>query len=297
MAKRILVEVKDVSQAPAENVKITVSSSDRGAFKKAYFTNKKGQSAFYVPSEIKIALFSLEKEGFQTSQETVDLAKMIKSQNDGSYLVQLILYRAHELTPGQQLRKSQADQKALTYLDKGIELFNMGDFPAAIREFEKSVELSPGLPEAHQNLASAHFRAGSYQAAVDAAQKALELNPNSSQMVKLLAVGYSKLGNENKALEFQDKLKSFADAEFSAEELFNMGVVEANKKNDAEAVRYFEKAAQANPDLALVHYQLGLCHFRMGNGEGAKKELERYLALEPGGEGSETAKTLLASMK
>ena len=117
------------------------------------------------------------------------------------------------------------------------------------------------------------------------------------QMVKLISVAYSKLGDEKKALEYQEKLKSFPDTEFSAEELYNMGVVEANKGNDGEAAKYLEKATLAKPGFALAHYHLGLCYFRLSNGAGAKKELEKYLTMEPEGDNAKTAKALLASIK
>jgi tetratricopeptide (TPR) repeat protein len=203
----------------------------------------------------------------------------------------------HELTPAQLKQKKEIDQKALEFIDKGIDFFASGNFKDAIDQFETALKLNPDIPEAYQNLASAYFRAGFYQKAIEAAQKALDLNPNSVQMVKLLSVAYSSLGNEDKALEYHEKLKAFPDTEFSAEELYNMGVIEANRRNDGAAAEYFEKAARAKPDFALVHYQLGLCYFRLSNWEGAKKELGEYLALDPQGDNGETAKALLANIK
>ncbi|MEN6560797.1 MAG: tetratricopeptide repeat protein [Acidobacteriota bacterium] len=296
LARRVLVEVKDSSQQPVGGVKVTVSSSDQGALRKDYVTNKRGQSSFLLASEIKTAVFRLEKEGFQTHEESLAIAGLAKTRDEGR-LAAFSLYRTGERTPGQQLAKNQNNQKAWARVDQGIELFNQGNFAAAIVEFTEAVKIDPEIPEAHQNLASAHYRAGSYAQAVEAAQKALALNPGSSQMVKLLAVAYSHLGQEDKALEYQERLKDFPDSEFSAEELYNLGVVEANKKNDAEAARYFEKSARAKPSFALVHYQLGLCYFRLGKNEGAKTELTAYLTLAPEGEGCETAKTILAGIK
>ncbi len=295
-ARRVLVEVKDSSQQPVENVKISVSSLDRGAFKKNFVTNKKGQSSFFLASETRTAVLRLEKEGYQAREETVELAKLAKTADERA-VAGFTLYRTDEKTPGQQAAMSRESQRAWTHIDKGIEFFNTGDLPAAIGEFAEAATIDPGIPEVHQNLAAAYYRAGSYAQAVEAAQKALALNPNSSQMVKLLSVGYSQLGQEDKALQYQERLKEFPDQEFSAEELYNLGVVEANKKNDAEAARYFEKSARANPAFVQVHYQLGLCYFRLGNSEGARTELTTYLAAAPDGEGRETAKAILAGLK
>ena len=296
-ARRVFVEVRDASQRPIEKVKITVSSPERSDLKKEYLTNKKGQAAFLLAMEVKLANFVLEKEGYQRHQESVELSKVRKSQEEMSYQISFVLYQTNELTPAQRLLKQGVDQKALAFFDRGIEFFNAGNFQEAIGQFEKAVEVKPDFMEALQNLASSYFRAEQYEKAIGAAEKALEIDPRSVQMIKLVSVAYSKVGNENKALEYQEKLKSFPDAEFSAEELYNLGVVEANKGNDGDAAKYFEKVVLAKPDFGLAHYQLGLCYFRLNNWEGAKKELEKYLTLEPEGENANTARTLLANIK
>lgn len=296
-ARRVLIEVKDTSGKPVERVKITITNSERRDFKKEYLTNKKGQSAFLLPLEIKAADFLLEKEGFQNHQETIPLTAVKKSQEEMSYEIPFVLYQATELTPDQKRQKQEVNQKALGFFDKGITFFNSGNFKDAIAQFERALEVKPDFQEALENLASAYYRADQYEKAIRTAQKAVEINPQSPQMVKLISVAYSKLGDENKALEYQEKLKSFPDTEFSAEELYNMGVVEANRGNDGEAAKYFEKAALAKPDFALAHYHLGLCYFRQNNGAAAKKELEKYLSLEPEGENAKTAKALLDSIK
>jgi tetratricopeptide (TPR) repeat protein len=296
-ARRVLVEVRDASQKPIEKVKITVSSAERSDLNKEYLTNKKGQAAFLLAMEVKLADFILEKEGYQRYQESVELSKVRKSQEEMSYQISFVLYQANEVTPAQRHQKQDVDQKALVFFDKGIGLFNAGNFQEAIGQFEKAVETNPDFVEAYQNLASSYFRAEQHEKAIGAAQKALEIDQKSLQMIKLISVAYSKVGDENKALEYQEKLKSFPDTEFSAEELYNLGVVEANKGNDSDAAKYFEKAVLAKADFTLAHYQLGLCYFRLNIWEGAKKELGKYLALEPEGENAKTAKALLANIK
>ena len=296
-ARRVLVEVRDTSQKPIEKAKITVSSAESSQLRKEYVTNKKGQAAFLLPMEIKSADFVLDKEGYQRYQEAVVLARVRKPQEEMTYVISFTLYQTNELTPVQRRQKQNIDQKALALFDKGIELFNAGNFQDAIGQFEMSVEAKSDFIEGYENLASSYFRAGQYDQAIEAAQRALKLDQKSAQMVKLISVAYSKIGDEGKAQEYQEKLKDFPDTEFSAEELYNLGVVEANKGKDGEAARYFEKAEVARPEFALAHYQLGLCYFRLSNGQGAKKELEQYLVLEPHGEYAQTARTLLASIK
>ncbi len=59
-----------------------------------------------------------------------------------------------------------------------IELEIRGDVDAAIGEYQKVVELHPGLPEAYSNLAVAQKRKGELDRAVDSLNRALELKPD-----------------------------------------------------------------------------------------------------------------------
>ena len=52
------------ANSPMGKVKITLTSPDRGDFRKEFHTNKKGESGFMLPMEIKNANFLLEKEGY-----------------------------------------------------------------------------------------------------------------------------------------------------------------------------------------------------------------------------------------
>ena len=132
-----------------------------------------------------------------------------------------------------------------------------------------------------------------YDKAIETAKKALELMPDSSQTLKLISVAYSALGDEKTALVYQEKLKTLPDAEFSPEELYNMGVVEANEGRDPEAVNYFKKAVEMKPDLAIAYYQIGLSQFRLKNNKESRVALEKYLELDPNGKNAETAKKIL----
>ena len=128
-------------------------------------------------------------------------------------------------------------------------------------------------------------------------KKALELNPNSAATLKLISVAYSNLGDEKTALAYQEKLKVLPDAVFSPEELYNMGVVEANQGKDSEAVDFFKKATALKPDMAIAYYQLGLAQFRLKNTTDAQAALEKYLELDPNGDDADTAKKLLEFIK
>ncbi len=295
--RRMKFMVKDSAGSPVDGVAISMVSPQNDTLKKNVVTDKKGQCTFLLPMEITHLDVVLEKEGFQKLEKNLVLRQLRSAQDSFSYEESFLMYRANEKSPEQQYKEYQDNAEARAQFDRGIQLFQQEDFPGAIEVFKRAVELNPKFTEAYQNLAAAHFRMEAYDKAIEAAKKALELMPDSSQTIKLISVAYSALGDEKTALEYQEKLKDLPDAQFSPEELYNMGVVEANEGRDPQALDYFKKAVEMKPDLAIAFYQLGLTHFRLKNNAEAKVALEKYLELEPNGENAETAKKLLEFIK
>ncbi len=291
--RRLRLKVKDTDGKPIEGVNITLTTPEKDNYKKVVSTNKKGQTTLLLHMEIKNVNFLLEKDGYQNLQDSKELRRIRPSQELLYYEHSFLLYRTDELSPEQKIQQYKASQEAHSFFNKGMELFQVEDFSGAVGQFKKAVETKPDFFEAYQNLAAAYFQAELYQEAIEAAKKVLEIKPDTAQTLKLISVSYSRLGDEKTALEYQDKLKELSDAEFSPEEIFNMGAVAANEGRDEEAAEYFRKVTEMKPDFALAYYQLGLTYFRLKYMEAAKTFLEKYLELDPEGENAKTAKTLL----
>jgi len=291
--RRLKLNVKDSGGKPIEGVKITLTSPEKDDYKKVIVTDKKGKTTLLVHMEIKNVNFLLEKEGYQNLQDSKELRRIRSSQEALYYEHSFILYRNDELSPQQKIQKYQAAQEARSFFNKGLELFKAEDFSGAVEQFKKAVEREPDFFEAYQNLAASYFQAELYSQAIEAAEKALEIKPDSAPTLKLISVAYSLLGDEKTALKYHNKLKALPDAEFSPEEIYNIGVTSANEGQDKQAAEYFKKATEMKPDFALAYYQLGLTYFRLKNMEKAKAALEKYLELDPEGEKATTAKKLL----
>jgi tetratricopeptide (TPR) repeat protein len=292
-SRRVKVVVVDSANQPLAKVKITLTSSDWGDFKKEFQTNKKGESKFILPMEIKHAHFLLEKEGYQTFQQTVDLKTMRSTQAALKYEGTFTLYRADELSPKQEAQQREVYDEALPFFNSGIQLFQAEKFSEAAEQFEKALVVKPDFLEARENLAVAYFRAEEHEKAIAEAEKCLEAKPDSYQMLKMISVAYSALGDEESASAYLEKMKGLPDAQLSPEELFNMAVTAANQGNDQEAKTLFERSVELKPDFAQGHYQLGMCYFRLQDFARAKKELEKYLELDPDGDNVQVAKAVL----
>ena len=292
-ARRVKLAVVDAGSQPLEKVKITVTTRERTDFKKEYYTNKKGESGFMLPMEIRDVDFMLEKEGYQTYKQSFDLRTLRSSEAAFQYGGTFTLYKTGELSPQQEAQRQEVYDEALPLFNSGIELFQAEKFLEAAGQFERALVVKPDFFEALENLAVSYFRAEEYEKAIETAKRALEIKPDSYQMLKTISVSYSALGDETSAAEYLNKMKVLPDAQFSSEELFNMAVTAANQGNDQEAKTYFERSVELKPDFALGHYQLGMCYFRLQDFEGAEKELKKYIELEPEGEHAEVAHAVL----
>src|SRR5579862_5608910 len=90
----------------------------------------------------------------------------------------------------------QATPELKQHVDAGLKAKSAGDLDAAIREFQRVVELAPNLAAAHVNLGAVYYEKKDYTHAIPPLRKALELNPDLPGAqgmlgVALLAQGYA----------------------------------------------------------------------------------------------------------
>lgn len=121
------------------------------------------------------------------------------------------------------------------------------DWIRAETALRRSIELAPELGPSYVDLGAVKNQQKDYPAAEEALKKGLELSPNSTPAKYELAKTYWAEGR------WQD------------------------------AVPYAEAAVKAVPDLAGAHALLGNIFLRGHNPEGALKEYQEYLRLEPDG--------------
>ena len=72
----------------------------------------------------------------------------------------------------------QAAPELKQHVDAGLKAKSVGDLDAAIREFQRVVELAPNLAAAHVNLGAVYYEKKDYSHAIPSLRKALELNPD-----------------------------------------------------------------------------------------------------------------------
>lgn len=76
---------------------------------------------------------------------------------------------------------------------------DLGDFPAAVRDFKTALELDPSLYEAHHLLGFCYFKLEEYRQAVACFEKAIELDHGSAIDYANLGINLSRLGHRQEA--------------------------------------------------------------------------------------------------
>jgi Flp pilus assembly protein TadD len=177
------------------------------------------------------------------------------------------------------------------------------DYAAAADSFKKALGIEPRDASARSRLGYCYKKMGRREDAVKAFREALAVEP--CDPYANLHLGLLFLRDDKKvALKyFEDYLKCTPTSKWSflAEEKISYihgswGYDLKKEGREKEALAEFEKAIAICRNNAFPHFQLGLMYVGSDK-ERAKKELAKYLELEPDGKYAATAREKLADLE
>jgi tetratricopeptide (TPR) repeat protein len=154
------------------------------------------------------------------------------------------------------------------------------------------------------------FEAGKYQEAIDKvkarddapreevylralAHRKLKQNDEVKQAFEMLAAApeesaWREIGRSGTALVDGDLDAAAAEArkaverdDSSAPARYQLGVVEAARKNQAQAAEAFAKAAELDPQMAYAHYEAGMAFYQVKRIDRMAVYFENFLKLAP----------------
>jgi tetratricopeptide (TPR) repeat protein len=160
------------------------------------------------------------------------------------------------------------------FLSMGKLLYDMEMFPAAVRAFERSVQLLPRDPQAHYLLGFMYTMMGRENWALAAWRKAVDLAPEVYSLRYDLGYMYIRRGRYDLAAkEFAVVSDHWPD---DIETSFMLGLCYKELMEPARSIPLFEKVLRRNPRHGQALYYLGACYLQIGNTSLGKAYLRRY---------------------
>jgi tetratricopeptide (TPR) repeat protein len=176
-----------------------------------------------------------------------------------AYLLGSALLSRNELMRGQAYidRLFQGGETAEAHVLMGVAHLRRRDYPAALPELERAVQMSPDLRTVHSLLGRILMGMGRREEAIKAFRRELEKDPN----------------------------------DFDANVYIGLFLKEDGRLDEADA--YLSRAGRLRPQDPAALYALGALHIAVGRLDDARRELESVTAQVPG---YRQAHVLLASV-
>ena len=185
--------------------------------------------------------------------------------------------------------------EAQSEFDKGLALFNRGQFAEAIPYFEKAVSLEPDFYQAHLYLGRSHLNLHAYGKALAPLRTAYRLSPNDFKrevvdllIDALLGAAFSELkdGNIQTSLSYiREVLSVGPQAQRIKDDLSRLLVAVGTELfksgNVRDAVKEYTEAIKTNPDNTGAYIGLAKALFKSGDLLKALDAAEKAISLDP----------------
>jgi len=141
---------------------------------------------------------------------------------------------------------------------------------------------------------------GDDEAALQAYQALVEGDPKNNQAWMALGGLYAKKGERDKSEQAYRKVSELDPAN-AHKTFFNIGVLiekkpDLTEEDTKQAIEAYRKSIEVKADYAPAHRSLGYALIRLGEMAEAKKELARYVELEPKAKDAAEVKSILAGL-
>lgn len=162
------------------------------------------------------------------------------------------------------------------HLGRGTQLLQEHLFDAAAGEFEQAVAANPKDPRAHFQFAVCLLALGRNDEARSQFEQVEKLAGDSRYLEYYLGRLDLLANNYVSAIK---RLGSVAQKPPFPDTAFHLGVAYISAGNEANGIKWLERAAQLLPNDYRVHYRLGRAYSSAGREQEAAKELQLYSRL------------------
>lgn len=178
---------------------------------------------------------------------------------------------------------SQASQVQVDELvDKGVALYDKGEYTAAIEQYKKALAINNKSPLANYEMASAYFALKEYEKAMEHADLLININMDYMNQAYLLKGTLLDVqGKPKDAIKIYKKgLKDFPEDYLLN---YNLALTCYNQKEDKDAEEALKNGLRAKPGHASSHMLLVYLMNEQGQRVKALLAAYNFLLLEPTG--------------
>lgn len=180
-------------------------------------------------------------------------------------------------------------------LAKAEELAAAKDYAGAIAAYEGMIEKAPALTALHLQIGGLYRMQKQYDQAIAAYKKVPEGDQNSDKAQ--IEIGMTLL-EQNDLTGAETVLMSVAQTTSANKEVFyNLGEVKFAKGETEEAVKYYERAADIDPNWGKPLFKLGLAKLQKADTPGTIELMEKLIQVDPNSPEAAQAKALIEQLK
>ncbi len=177
---------------------------------------------------------------------------------------------------------AEAEKKARSHYDLGLEHLRNDNHALAIRELTSALEIDPEFEQAHYVIAEAYRRRQLPADAETHLRQALELNPKHQSARFNLAALYLQTGRYEEAIPHAKQLAEEPTFPTPWRALTNLGWAQFKLGRYGEARESLETAVEYRPTYWPALLNLGILEAEEGRRLEALARFQRVLELKPG---------------
>lgn len=168
--------------------------------------------------------------------------------------------------------KDIKNQQAMLYFGAGTQSLMTQNHTDALTNLLKADELEPDNADIVTNLGMAYYFKGQTDIAISKLKYALKLQPKQTDAKLNLASIYYKQGDISEAEAIYKNVLKDLTYDKQARTLYNLGVLEAEKRKNYDAAEsYFKQALKEDENYCPAFHQLGIIQYRKGQFNTAEK--------------------------
>jgi Tfp pilus assembly protein PilF len=171
------------------------------------------------------------------------------------------------------------DRNGPIRVNRGIAYWASRNYNAAIADFNKAIEINPGMAHAYLNLGVAYNSLRDHTRAIEAFNKAQAINPKYAAVYLNRGLAYETMGNHVRAIaDFSRAIEVNPELAIAYD---NRGAAYGVMGNHVRAIADFNKAIEVDPGYAVAYYNRAGAYAATGNRAKAIADFSKAIAIDP----------------